>query len=332
MFEWLTHESLILIFFFLMCLSVFLYIVLDGYDLGVGLALPFLSESEKDLAVSSIGPFWDANETWLVLGIGLLLVAFPVAHGQILGGLYLPVFVMLLGLIVRGCAFDFRMKSKVEHKRFWNGMFFAGSWIAASAQGFMLGWWIGAFEASVLNVGFALLIALCLPFGYALLGSGWLVMKTQGVLQEKAIKMMQWSLVGAALGIGAVSVYTPFVSATIFSLWFSQVHSMFILPLLCALCMGLMGYALLKKKAWVIAHSWVLFTCTLGVFLLSFIGLGYSLFPYLVIDKLTIWDAAASFAALKIIFIGTLFVVPTIVLYTIFVYYVFRGKAQILHY
>ncbi len=332
MFGNISYESLIFIFFMLMGLSVFLYVVLDGYDLGVGLILPFFNDDEKDLLLSSIGPFWDANETWLVLGIGLLLVAFPLAHGQILTGLYLPIFVMLIGLILRGCAFDFRMKSTADHKKIWNKLFFTGSAITSLSQGFMLGWWIVGFEWSLINVLFSLLIAICLPMAYCLMGAAWLIMKTDAEIQKKSLKFMLYALCGAAVGIFSVSAFTPFVSKTIFNLWFGEINLMLSLPIICGVVFLSLFYFLIKRTDVLINKSYLAFGMSISIFIMAFIGLAYSMFPFLVIDKLTIWDAASSYASLKVIFLGAIVVVPTILVYTCFVYYIFRGKSQNLGY
>ena len=164
-----------LAFMAMMGLAILAYVILDGYDLGVGMLLRLADDDEKDLMIASIGPFWDANETWLVLGVGILLVAFPLAHGVILGALYLPVALMLLGLILRGVAFDFRVKARAEHKAAWNNCFFAGSLLAALAQGYMLGALVTGFDATPWNVAFSLCIGVCLAMGYSLLGACWLI-------------------------------------------------------------------------------------------------------------------------------------------------------------
>ncbi|WP_265468737.1 cytochrome d ubiquinol oxidase subunit II [Arenimonas daejeonensis] len=201
--------ALPLIFTGLMALAMLLYVVLDGYDLGVGILLRGASDPQKDRMISSIGPFWDANETWLVLGVGLLLVAFPLAHGVILSSLYLPVAAMLIGLILRGVAFDFRVKARAAHKPLWNGAFWAGSLLAAFSQGFMLGSYILGFRDDAVAVMFAIAIGLCLCAGYALLGAGWLVLKAEGELRERALRWAYANLWLTALGIAAVSVATP---------------------------------------------------------------------------------------------------------------------------
>src|SRR5215210_8339686 len=177
-----------LVFLAIMGLSLVLYVILDGYDLGVGLLLPFASETEKDTMVASIGPFWDANETWLVLGVGVLLIAFPKAHGVVLGELYLPVAFMLIGLILRGVAFDFRVKAREGHKATWDRLFFAGSTIASVAQGWMLGRYVSGFGSGWNYPLFAGAIAVALPMAYVLMGATWLVMKTEGDLQKRAVE------------------------------------------------------------------------------------------------------------------------------------------------
>ena len=178
--------ALPVIFMGLMGLAMLVYVVSDGYDLGVGMLMHRASDAEKDVMIASIGPFWDANETWLVLGVGLLLIAFPKAHGLVLGELYLPVALMLVGLILRGVAFDFRVKGRSRHKPTWDRLFFAGSALAAAAQGWMLGRYVSGFGQGWNYPLFAAAIALALPMAYVLLGACWLVMKTEGELQQRA--------------------------------------------------------------------------------------------------------------------------------------------------
>jgi cytochrome bd ubiquinol oxidase subunit II len=201
-YNWTT--ILPLVFMAVMGLSLLAYVVLDGYDLGVGILLPFATDAEKDIMVSSIGPFWDANETWLVLGIGVLLVAFPFAHSLVLTHLYLPVAVMLVGLILRGVSFDFRVKARDEHKSMWNRLFATGSLMAAMAQGWMLGAYLTAFDTGFWSRAFAAGIALTLPTAYAMLGAGWLIMKTWDELQAKAVRWARkvlWPMGLALVGI-----------------------------------------------------------------------------------------------------------------------------------
>jgi cytochrome bd ubiquinol oxidase subunit II len=326
------------VFMLLMGVALMLYVVLDGYDLGVGMLVPVATDAEKDTMISSIGPFWDANETWLVLGIGLLLVAFPRAHGVILTALYLPVVVMLIGLMVRGVAFDFRVKARDAHKSRWNKLFWAGSLLTSLAQGYMLGSYITGFQASLSARIFAVLTALCLPATYMLLGSGWLIMKTEGELQRKAVAWAKRAWWGVVLGFTAISIASPLVSERIFQKWF-QLPYMVLLAPIPLITVGLLLILLrsLTRLSVRLQQSneygtWVPFACTVGVVVLGFYGLAYSMFPYLVVDRLTIWDAASDPEALGVILVGAVVVLPAILAYTVFVYRVFRGKAQPLTY
>ncbi len=189
----------------LMGVALLLYVVLDGYDLGVGILLPGGDDAQKDVMVGAIGPFWDANETWLVLGIGIMLVAFPVAHGIVLSSLYLPVVLMLIGLTLRGVAFDFRVKVHASHKPLWNWLFWAGSLLTAVAQGWMLGGYITGFANGPRRGPSPCCARLCVPLTYALLGAGWLLIKTTGALQAKAVHWARRAWWGALAGFLAVS-------------------------------------------------------------------------------------------------------------------------------
>lgn len=197
-----------LVFMALMGAAVLAYVVLDGYDLGVGMLMPAATPEEQSVMVSSIGPFWDANETWLVLGVGILLVAFPAAHGVVLGALYLPVVAMLVGLMFRGVAFEFRMKAQGWHRELWNWLFWAGSFVASFAQGLMLGRYITGFEPGFGYLLFAMVVGASVCGGYVLLGATWLVLKTEGALQAKALAWSRWGLLWVALGVGLVSLAT----------------------------------------------------------------------------------------------------------------------------
>ncbi len=319
----------------LMGAAVLLYVVLDGYDLGVGILTGARVEPiHKDRMIASIGPFWDANETWLVLAVGLLLVAFPQAHGAILGALYLPVAVMLLGLILRGVSFEFRAKVASGHKRAWDLAFFSGSLLTALAQGYMLGLYIVGFERSAANVAFAILTAVCLVAGYAFIGAAWLVMKTEGDLQRRAVAWARRSLWPVATGMVAVSAVTPLVSERIFDKWFSFPNLVLLAPvpvMTATLFVGL-HVALKHLPSRSDRFCWVPFAGAVGVFLLGFHGLAYSFFPYVVPEQLTVWQAAAADEALMIMFVGALLVLPVIGLYTAFAYRVFGGKATELRY
>ena len=327
-----------LAFMVIMGLSILAYVILDGFDLGVGVLLPLATDDEKDLMIASIGPFWDANETWLVMGVGVLLVAFPQAHGMVLTALYLPVSLMLIGLTLRGVAFDFRVKARDEHKTAWNRAFFAGSFIAAFSQGYMLGELIFGFELSLTASLFSCFIGFCLASGYALLGSAWLVAKTSDALQRRAIDWAKRSVLLTATGVGAVSLATPLLSERIYDKWFSleNLIGVWPIPMITVVLFVVLWHTLGRLPIRLDQDNeygiWVPFYCGVGLFLLAFHGLAYSLFPWIVIDELTIWDAASAPESLMVIFVGAVLVLPMIIAYSIFVYRVFGGKATPLEY
>lgn len=323
-----------LFFLFVLGLAILAYVVLDGYDLGIGILLIRANDSEKDIMISSIGPFWDANETWLVLGAGILLIVFPLAHGVILTELYLPVAAMLAGLILRGVSFDFRAKAHIRQKSLWNFLFFFGSGLASLSQGMMLGRQIVGFDSGYLGWIFAFIVALCLPAGYALLGAAWLILKTSGELQQKAIDWAKQSLLLAALGVLIISIATPLFSRGIAVKWFSFPNILFLFPfpLLTFICFILINLNLQKMRRNVSTHTWLPFSLTVGIFVLAFFGLVYSMFPYIIVDRMTIWEAASSTESMWVIFWGVVIVLPTIVAYTVYSYRIFWGKTEPLSY
>lgn len=327
-----------LIFLALMGLSMLIYVILDGYDLGVGVLLRRADDADKDRMIASIGPFWDANETWLVLGVGLLLTAFPIAHGVILTQLYLPVALMLAGLILRGVAFDFRVKARAHHKPWWNFAFYAGSLLAGFSQGLMLGLYITGFRYDWPNLLFAVGVGLCLVAGYCLLGAGWLIMKTEGSLQLRAIHWARRSLWLTGIGVAAISVVTPMVSQRIFDKWFALPNIILLAPIpLATVALFIAIDMLLKRMPTLHARGndrwcWAPFAGTAVIFVMAFNGLAYSLFPYLVVDRIDIWQAASAPESLAVILVGAVIVLPTILGYTVYAYRVFWGKATDLHY
>jgi cytochrome d ubiquinol oxidase subunit II len=327
-------EFLPLFFMAVMGLTLLAYVVLDGYDLGVGLLLPLGTDAQKDTMIASIGPFWDANETWLVLGVGVLLVAFPKAHGVVLQALYLPAAIMLIGLILRGVAFDFRVKAPIQYKAFWNGAFFTGSLVTSMAQGWMLGSYITGFDNGGLGWLFSLGIAITLPAAYTLLGAGWLIMKTEGDLQQRAVhwaRRVLWPM-GAALL--AISAATPLVNAAVFDKWFGvpQIFALLPVPLMCAAAFFAVRWVVTRPNVVDAGYGWLVFVNTVLIFVLAFFGLAYSIFPDIVIGRLDVWQAAAATGSLTVIFIGVAITLPVIVGYTIYMYRVFWGKARELSY
>ncbi len=332
--EWTLAYWLPLIFAGLMGLAILIYVVLDGFDLGIGILMARTEVEERDRMIASIGPFWDANETWLVLGVGLLLVAFPVAHGIVLGALYLPTALLLAGLILRGVAFDFRAKAQDKHKRLWDHAFFAGSLLAALTQGYMLGLYILGFAGGWAAHLFASLTAIMLAGGYAFIGACWLIIKTEGDLQRRAVGWARRASWLTAAGIVAVSLATPLVSPRIFDKWFELPNLLVLapVPIVTAVLFAWVEILLRRMAAAADQGAARPFAGAVGIFVLSFAGLAYSFFPFVVPDRLTLWQAAAAPDSLLFILIGVIVVLPMILGYTAFSYYVFRGKARDLTY
>ncbi|MGJ8690383.1 MAG: cytochrome d ubiquinol oxidase subunit II [Gammaproteobacteria bacterium] len=314
--------------------SLLTYIILDGYDLGVGLLLSFAEDDEKDQMIASIGPFWDANETWIVFGVGVLLIAFPAAYGLVLTTLYIPATMMLIGLILRGVSFDFRAKAQTQHKVMWNRLFALGSVVAASSQGWMLGAYVMGLESTALRNTFAFGIAVTLPALYVMLGCAWLLMKASGSLYEKAIKWARWTVWPMGVGIFLISIATPMVSDIIADKWFTLPAAIGLLPIPIS---TLLAYAVI---IWVLWHeslleqgfAWLIFAGLVVICLMSALGLAYSIYPDIVINKMTIWDTAASTASLRFTFWGVALTLPMILIYTVFIYKIFSGKATKLSY
>jgi cytochrome d ubiquinol oxidase subunit II len=332
--NWMSFDdALPVIFMALMGLSMLVYVISDGYDLGVGMLMHRATPEEKDVMIASIGPFWDANETWLVLGVGILLVAFPQAHGLVLGELYLPVALMLIGLTLRGVAFDFRVKAKDTHKSTWDRLFFAGSTLASASQGWMLGRYVSGFGSGWNYPLFAAAIAAALPMAYVLMGATWLIMKTEGQLQERAVHWARIAWAPMVGGLVLISMATPWVSATVRGRWFvlPEIIALLAIPLMTGITLvavrALLGTRVVRGPV-----CWVPFVLLVVVFVLGFLGLAYSIYPYVVLDQLTLWQAASSPEALKVILVGTGISVPAIVGYTVFSYRVFRGKTGELKY
>ena len=311
-------------------IAVAMYVILDGFDLGIGILFPFAgSERERDQMMRSIAPFWDGNETWLVLGGGGLFVAFPRAYAVIMPALYLPIIVMLLALVFRGIAFEFRTVS--NSKTWWSVAFCAGSTIAAFAQGVILGRMIegipvrdGAYTGGSFDwaTPFGLLCGLGLIAGYALLGATWLAMKTEGPVSRRGREQAKRLLLAVLVFMAAVSLWTPLMEPRIAQRWFSLPNFYFLwpVPVITALT------AFLAWR-WLEAEREVPpFLAAIVLFLLGYLGLVISNFPYLVPPSLTVWDTAAAPASQIFMLLGTLLLLPMIIGYVIFIYWIFRGK------
>jgi cytochrome bd ubiquinol oxidase subunit II len=327
----MTFEHLLpVIFVVIMGGAVLAYVVLDGYDLGVGMLMPAASREEQSMMVASIGPYWDANETWLVLGIGVMLAAFPLAHGMVLSALYLPVVAMLVGLMFRGVAFEMRIKAQGWHRELWNWLFWAGSFVTSFFQGVMLGRYIVGFETGLGFWLFAFVVGASLCGGYVLMGATWLILKTTGEVRRKAIGWARWGLLWVALGVLLVSLATPLVSETVRGKWFDFPRTLWlmVLPAGTLACGWWIWRSTGRLRAGTSTSDRQPFLAAVAIFTLAFLGLAYSLFPYVVIDRLTIWEAAAHPSGLKALLLGVAFVVPFILGYTLIAYRVFRGKTS----
>jgi cytochrome d ubiquinol oxidase subunit II len=311
-----------LIFASIMGLALLMYVILDGYDLGIGILLPFASDTEKDEMLLSIGPFWDANETWIVLGVGILLIAFPSAHGIVLTALYIPATLMLVGLVLRGIAFDFRIKAETDQKYFWNMVFSAGSMLAAVCQGWMLGSYITGLQDTAVSHAFAVLVALSLPALYSMLACAWLLARRVTGLEGKAMKWARIAWLPMGFAFLLVSVATPLVSEMIADKWFRfpQFWYLFPIPLMAAVAYAATGWLIFKARE---TRSWRMFFLLVCLCMLASGGLAYSLFPDIIIGRMNLYDAAAAPESLAFTLWGTLLTLPFIIGYTFFVYRIF---------
>ncbi len=315
----------------ILAVAVAMYVLLDGFDLGVGMLFTlFPAEADRDKMMNSVAPFWDGNGTWLVLGGGGLWVAFPRAYAIIMPALYLPIIVMLLALILRGVSFEFRWIAKPDH-RVWDFAFSFGSTLAAFCQGVVLGGLLqgihvanGDFAGGSFDwaTPFALFCGVCVVVGYALLGACWLVMKTEHDLQVRARRLAKPILLAMLACIAIVSIWTPEMLPRIATRWFTLPDFYWLSQVpLATLIVAWLCWRGLQKE-----HAVQPFLSAIGLFLLAYIGLLISNMPYLVPPVLTITDAAAAPASQQFLLIGTVFLLPIIIGYTVFVYWVFRGK------
>ncbi len=321
-------------FAFLIGVSFLAYAILDGYDLGVGMLCVFATEEERDRMIASIGPFWDANETWLVLGVGLLLVAFPPAHGIVLTHLYLPVGLMLVALIFRGVSFDFRKKVAPQKVPFWNRSFSIASCAIALSQGYMLGRFMTGFQEGLAPELFAVYFGLLVVAGYTLMGSTWLILKAEGELQRRAIRWTRRAIWTMVIGAILSSIAAVFTDTRIYDRMFTfpQVTLLFVMPLASVVLTLLVHFLCKVLPLENDRLAWMPFGISVFIFILGFAGLVYSFYPYIIPGQLAIVDAAAAPESLLIILVGTLIVLPFLIGYTAFSYYIFRGKATDLTY
>jgi cytochrome d ubiquinol oxidase subunit II len=318
---------------FIIAFAVFVYVVMDGFDLGLGILFPlFSAKADRDVVMNSVAPVWDGNETWLVLGGGGMMAAFPLAYAVLMPALYTPMIAMLIGLIFRGVAFEFRWRTQSERNR-WDLAFTGGSWLAALAQGIALGailqgihvegrqyaggWWDWLTPFSILT-GISLVI------GYALLGATWLVLKTEGGLRDKAYHLCWYLLFAMLAAIGTVSIATPFLHIQYAQRWFTWPNVILTAPVPAAVAV----VTVLLLRALANRQDSQPFYLALSLFALSYAGLGISMYPYIVPQSITIWQAASPESSQIFMLVGVAILIPLILGYTAWAYWVFRGKVR----
>lgn len=335
MFDFSGVVDLPLIWGMLIATAVFLYVLLDGFDLGIGILFPLApSDKCRDRMMNSIAPFWDGNETWLVLGGGGLFAAFPLAYSILMPAFYIPIIIMLLGLIMRGVAFEFRFKASKAQRPLWDLAFHFGSLGAAFCQGMILGAFVQGVEIDGRNfsggpfdwaTGFSVMTGIAVVFGYALLGATWLIMKTEDITQEWARKVGSYSLFFVGTFMVIVSIAMPFIDERIKKFWFSLPNFYYLMPIpiITAALFILLWIDMHKKE-----REYRPFLLSIGIFLMGYAGLGLSLFPWIVPFKYTIWDAATAGPGLSLMLVGVVPALPVILAYTGYCYYIFGGKSS----
>jgi cytochrome d ubiquinol oxidase subunit II len=325
--------DLVPVWILILGLAVFMYVLLDGFDLGVGILFPFAPDEEsRNLMMNSVAPIWDGNETWLVMGGIGLFAAFPLAFAIIIPASYFPILLMLLGLIFRGVAFEFRMKA-TRSRALWSQAFFWGSLVATYAQGILLGSFVQGYRVSGRQFSgsefdwvspFPLTVGAALVCGYVLLGATWLVLKTEDSLQQWARRKARLALFGVVAFVAVVSVWTPLLQPSIAQRWFSWPNIAWLapVPLACAVMAAWLWHSLYTDR------EGGPFFAAMGVFLTGYAGLAISVWPNIVPHSISFWQAASSAKSQAFLLIGTLFLLPIIVMYTGWSYYVFRGKVR----
>lgn len=327
--------DLSIIWFVIIVFATLMYIVMDGFDLGIGILFPSTQNADdRDVMVNSVAPVWDGNETWLVLGGAALFGAFPLAYAVIIDALTIPLTLMLIGLIFRGVAFEFRFKATPGHRPFWDKAFIGGSILATFSQGVVVGAVINGFSVTgrAYSGGpfdwltlFNLFCGLGLTVAYALLGATWLVMKSENPLQRRMRQVSKQLLLALLMVIAAISIWTPLAHQTIAERWFSLPNLFFLLPVpLLVIALSVWLWKSLNNPE---SHN-LAFVLTLGLIFLGFSGLGISIWPYIIPPSITLWQAAAPVQSQGFMLVGALLIIPIILVYTFWSYYVFRGKVQ----
>lgn len=324
--------DLVPVWTFILGLAVFFYVMLDGFDLGVGILYRFAPDTHsRNLVMNSIAPIWDGNETWLVLGSIGLMAAFPLAFAIIMPAVYFPILVMLLALVFRGVAFEFRFRD-AEHVTFWDRAFHYGSAVATFAQGIVLGAFIQGFKVDGRHFAgssfdcftpFSLLTGVALLFGYGLLGACWLILKTEDELQTRSRKQARICFLGVLACIGVVSLWTPLASPDIAQRWFSWPNIAYLAPVPVITAV----LAMLEWRA-IGRDEFAPFLYAVALFAMSYLGIGISLWPMIVPHSFTLWEAASDPSTQLFLILGTLFLLPVILVYSGWSYWVFRGKVR----
>lgn len=328
--------DLSVIWFVIIVFATLMYIVMDGFDLGIGILFPFIRDkTNRDVMVNSVAPVWDGNETWLVLGGAALFGAFPLAYAIIIDALTLPLSLMLIGLIFRGVAFEFRFQATPTHRPFWDSAFQVGSIMATFCQGMVVGAVISGFQVTGRQFSggqfdwltpFNLFCGLGLVIAYALLGATWLVMKCEGTLQKQMRSLTPGLLLALLVTFTIISIWTPQEHLQIAERWFSTPNLYYLLPVpLCVLLFsGLLWRTVIRPES---SHA-LPFIFTLGLIFLGFSGLGISIWPNIIPPNISLWDAAAPSQSQGFMLVGALFILPFILMYSFWSYYVFRGKVR----
>lgn len=323
--------DLVYIWAFIIGFGIIMYVLMDGFDLGLGILFPFAPDDQaRDVMMNSVAPVWDGNETWLVLGGAGLLAAFPLVYSIVLPALYIGVFLMLAGLIFRGVAFEFRFKAQTS-RYLWNWAFAGGSTIATFVQGAVVGAYIQGFEtANGVYVGsaldwltpFTVLTGFGMLAGYSLLGATWLIMKSEGYIQDWAYRITPPLLALVLVVFAIISVWTPFVDDLVRERWFSALSIIWILPVLALAC-AFQIFRSVRRR-----FEGMPFVATMGLFIFTYLGLLVSRWPYVVPPEYTLWDAASAYESQLFLLLGLLFVIPIVLIYTAWTYWVFRGKVR----
>jgi cytochrome d ubiquinol oxidase subunit II len=321
---------------FIIAFAVFVYVVMDGFDLGLGILFPlFPAKADRDIIMNTVAPVWDGNETWLVLGGGGMMAAFPLAYSVLMPALYAPVIAMLIGLVFRGVAFEFRWRTQGERNR-WDFAFAGGSWVAALAQGIALGAILQGIHVEGRHYAggwwdwltpFSILTGVSLVVGYALLAATWLVLKTEGDLRERAYHLCWYLLFAMLAAIGTVSIATPFLHIQYAQRWFTWPNVVLTAPV--PIAVAAVAVALLRALA--NKQDSQPFYLVLALFALSYAGLGISIYPYIVPQSITIWQAASPKNSQLFMLVGVAILIPLILGYTAWAYWVFRGKVRAGH-